>query len=253
MKILAVIPSRYASTRFPGKPLADICGKSMVRRVYEQAMATGWDFVAVATDDRRIAEHVTAFGGRVIMTGTHHPNGTSRCLEVVDKLETEGKYFDVIINIQGDEPLVQPEHLHQVAALFENPETDIATLIHPITDITELFNPHAVKVITGKNKTALYFSRQTIPFVRNENRDNWLNKTAFFKHIGIYGYRTEVLKKIVQLPEGKLEAAEKLEQLRWLESGYVIKADVTDYKGIGIDTPEDLQKLINKICNNPSL
>ncbi len=252
MKILAVIPARYASTRFPGKPLADICGKSMVQRVYEQVLTTGWDRVIVATDDRRIAGHVKDFGGQAMMTGTHHTNGTSRCLEVVESLETNGEYFDVVINVQGDEPLIQQEQLLQVAALFEEPETDIATLIHPLHNTKELFAPHTVKVVTATDKTALYFSRQAIPFFRDVEPENWITKTTYYKHIGIYGYRSEVLKNIVSLPPGKLETAENLEQLRWLEYGYRIKAESTDYEGIGIDTPEDLEKLINKICNNPS-
>jgi len=249
MKVLGIIPSRYASTRFPGKPLADICGKSMVQRVYEQATAAQTDLVVVATDDERIASHVATFGGNVMLTGSHHSNGTSRCLEVVEKLERQGQTFDIVVNIQGDEPLIQPEHIRQLIALFQDETTDIGTLIHPINNVGELMDPNAVKVVTGTQKQALYFSRQAIPFVRDIKSDQWHGKTSFFKHLGIYAYRTSVLKEIVLLPPGKLEQAEKLEQLRWLENGYIIKAEITDYKGIGVDTPEDLTKLINKICN----
>ncbi len=250
MKVLGIIPSRYASTRFPGKPLADICGKTMVQRVYEQANATvDVEQVVVATDDKRIVQHVKNFGGNVMLTGSNHANGTSRCLEVVEKLEKQGHYFDVVMNIQGDEPLIQPDQISQLIALFSNETTDIATLAHRIREVEELMNPNAVKVVTGTQQQALYFSRQAIPFVRGENPENRLGKIDFYKHLGIYAYRTSVLKKIVLLPPGKLEQAEKLEQLRWLENGFVIKVGITDYEGVGVDTPEDLAKLINKICN----
>ncbi len=250
MKILVVIPSRYASSRFPGKPMADICGKSMVQRVYGQAAAARVDKVVVATDDARIAGHVKQFGGQVLMTGTHHANGTSRCREAVEILENRNLFFDVVINVQGDEPMIRPEHLNQVANQFRNGQTDIATLVHPISSRSELFDPNVVKVVTDNKKQALYFSRHPIPFLRNEPQEKWPEKATYYKHIGIYGYRTGVLKQIVSLPGGKLESAEKLEQLRWLENGYRITTEITDYEGIGVDTPEDLQKLINKICNN---
>jgi len=250
MKVLGVIPSRYASTRFPGKPLADICGKSMVQRVYEQANATeDVEMVVVATDDERIARHVESFGGNVMLTDSNHANGTSRCLEVVEKLEKARHSFDVVINIQGDEPLIQPEQISQLIALFPNETTDIATLAHPIKDVEELMNPNVVKIVMGAQKQALYFSRQAIPFVRDEKPGNRLGKVNFYKHLGIYAYRTSVLKKIVVLPPGKLEQAEKLEQLRWLENNLVIIVGITDYEGVGVDTPEDITKLINKICN----
>ena len=254
MKVLGIIPSRYASTRFPGKALADICGKTMVQRVYEQAKtAAGVEMVMVATDDERIARNVESFGGRVMLTSSNHANGTSRCLEVVEKLEKQGRTFDVVINIQGDEPLIKPEQIGRLVALFQDEKTDIATLIHPIEKADELMNPNVVKVVTGIQKQALYFSRQAIPFVRGEKIENWPGKTAVYKHLGIYAYRTPVLKKIVLLSPGRLEQAESLEQLRWLENGFVIKADITDYEGVGVDTPEDLAKLINKICNEPHL
>ncbi len=250
MKVLGIIPSRYASTRFPGKPLADICGKSMVQRVYEQVKAAaGVEKVMVATDDNRIVRHVESFGGNVMLTKSNHANGTSRCREVVEKLEKQGHYFDVIINIQGDEPLIQPKQISQLIALFANETTDIATLAHPIKEMEELMNPNAVKVVTGVQKQALYFSRQAIPFVRGENPENWFGRSIFYKHLGLYAYRTSVLKKIVMLPFGKLEQSEKLEQLRWLENGFVIKVGITDYEGVGVDVPGDIIKLINKICN----
>ncbi len=250
MKVLGIIPSRYASSRLPGKPLIDICGKSMVQRVYEQANTTeDIEMVVVATDDERIARHVESFGGNVILTDSNHANGTSRCLEVVEKLEELGHSFDVVINVQGDEPLIQPEQISQLIALFPNETTDIATLAHPIKEVEELMNPNVVKIVMGAQKQALYFSRQAIPFVRGEKSGNLLGKAHFYKHLGIYAYRTSVLKKIVVLPPGKLEQAEKLEQLRWLENNFVIIVGITDYEGIGVDTPEDIAKLINKICN----
>ncbi len=250
MKVLGIIPSRYASTRFPGKPLADICGKSMVQRVYEQVVATeNVDRAVVATDDGRILRHVEGFGGEAMLTDEQHTNGTSRCNEVMEKLEKGGQVFDVVINIQGDEPMIQPEQIGQLLSLFQDKATDIATLARPIKQREELMSPNMVKVVTDLQGKALYFSRQAIPFVRGEKQEGWLTKAAFLGHIGIYAYRSTVLKKIVRLPEGLLEKAEKLEQLRWLENGLVIKVGLTDYEGIGIDTPENLTKLINKICN----
>jgi 3-deoxy-manno-octulosonate cytidylyltransferase (CMP-KDO synthetase) len=249
MKVLGVIPSRYASSRFPGKPLADICGKSMIRRVYEQVNQAGLETVVVATDDERIQKHVVGFGGKALLTGMHHPNGTSRCIEVLGQLEQQGNHFDLVINIQGDEPFIRPEQIHQLIDLFQDSATDIGTLIHRITQAEELHNPNTVKVVTGVQSQALYFSRQAIPFVRGQKAGKWLDYASFYKHIGIYAFRADVLKKIGSLPSGKLENAEKLEQLRWLENGLMIKTKTTDYKGIGVDTPEDLRKLINKICN----
>ncbi len=249
MKVLGIIPARYASSRFPGKPLADICGKSMVQRVYEQVVQASLDKVVVATDDERILNCVKGFGGEALLTMGRHPNGTSRCLEVVGQLEEKGDDYDIVVNIQGDEPFIQPVHIRQVLGLFGDEKTDIATLAHPITEQEELFNPNTVKVVSGSGKKALYFSRQVIPYVRDIPPEQWLQQMEFFKHIGLYAYRTPVLKKIVKLPSGRLENAEKLEQLRWLENGYAISIETTDYEGIGIDTPEDLKKLINKICN----
>ncbi len=222
----------------------------MVQRVYEQVAAAKVSQVLVATDDSRIAQHVKQFGGEVLLTGAHHRNGTSRCLEALEALENQHRFFDVVINVQGDEPLIRPEQIQQVARRFRDEKTEIATLIHPISNPQELFDPNVVKVVINNQKEALYFSRHPIPFFRNRPQETWPKETTYYKHIGIYGYRTAVLKKIVGLPGGKLESAEKLEQLRWLEHGYRIATETTDYEGIGIDTPEDLQKLINKICNN---
>jgi len=244
MKILGVIPSRYASTRFPGKPLVDIGGKSMVCRVYEQVLKSSFiSKVVVATDDTRIFDHVTEFGGDVVMTDINHNNGTTRCNEVVSILESKGENYDVVINIQGDEPMINPDQIDKVAKLFENKQTQIATLVKKIGDIEELLSPNVVKAVTDINKRALYFSRHAIPYNRGEEKYDWLNNADYYKHIGIYGYRTTVLNQIAVLTPGKLEMAESLEQLRWLENGYNIFVDVTEYESIAIDTPEDLSKL----------
>lgn len=244
MKILGIIPSRYASTRFPGKPLAMINGKSMVQRVYEQAKKSKLlTKVVVATDDQRIYDHVVDFGGEVLMTGDYHLNGTTRCYEVIEILKNSGEHFDVVINIQGDEPMIDPANIDRVANLFKDKDTQIATLVKEITSTEDLFNNNVVKAVLANNGKAIYFSRQAIPFARSQNNDSWLDENTYFKHIGIYGYGASVLEKIVDLPVGKLEKAESLEQLRWIENNYTIKADITDFESIGIDTPEDLNKL----------
>lgn len=245
MKILGVIPSRYASTRFPGKPLADILGKSMIQRVYEQAIKSiSLLKVIVATDDNRIYDHVKGFGGCVTMTDTDHPNGTSRCNEVVSRLKSEGENYDVVINIQGDEPMINPKQIDKVAALFTNKDVQISTLVKRINNSDELHNPNVVKAVMAANNKALYFSRNAIPFNRDEKAENWLNNSNYFKHLGIYGYLTNVLPEITALSPGKLESIENLEQLRWLENGYNIYVDITEYESIAIDTPEDLSKLV---------
>jgi len=244
MKILGIIPSRYASTRFPGKPLAMIDGKSMIQRVYEQASKSPLlTKVVVATDDSRIFEHVRNFGGNVVMTSENHLNGTSRCLEVLAKSDEN---YDVVVNIQGDEPFIDPEQINQVAELFENSEAEIATLVKKIDGSTELFNPNVVKAVFDREKKALFFSRQPIPFLRGIPKEEWLRKHDFFKHIGIYAYRCDVLKKIVKLKPSELEKAENLEQLRWLENGFNINVQVTAIEAVSIDTPDDLLKLTNK-------
>lgn len=241
MKVLGVIPARFASTRFPGKPLVDIQGKSMIRRVYEQAQkAKGLDKVVVATDDERIAEELKSFGGEYIMTGAEHQSGTDRCAEVARQLPG----FDVLINIQGDEPFINPAQIDLLVSCFTDPEVQLATLIKQIHTQAELFNHNLPKVVLNARKEAVYFSRQTIPYLRNTEKENWLQAHLFYKHIGIYGYTASVLQEITQLPPSSLEIAESLEQLRWVENGYAIQTRVTDIETIAIDTPEDLKKIL---------
>lgn len=250
MKIAAIIPARYASTRFPGKPLADIAGKTMIQRVYEQCKQINeLAYVIVATDDERIYQNVIQFGGQACMTSTKHLTGTDRIWEVVEKLNLA---VDVIINVQGDEPFIQPSQLQNVIACFQDPNAAIATLVKPIQQNEVLFNVNAPKVVLDDAHFALYFSRQAIPFLRNEPTENWLNNHTYYQHIGIYGFRKDVLQKLVKLAPSKLEQAESLEQLRWLAAGYKIKTATTHETTIAIDTPEDLEiaiKLYNKNTN----
>ncbi len=251
MKIIGVIPARYSSTRFPGKPLAKICGKPMIQRVYEQALkAKSIDYLTVATDDKRIFKTVKNFGGNAVMTSINHLNGTTRCMEAVNIFQTNNKniHLDVIVNIQGDEPFIKPEQIELLTALFNNSIVQIGTLAKKINTENELFSPNVVKIIMDKNFNALYFSRNTIPFIRNSEKEKWLNEHQFYKHIGIYAYRLPVLQKLVSLPIGKLEKAESLEQLRWLENGIPINLAITNLDSIGIDTQDDLLKLTNNPC-----
>ena len=246
MQIAGIIPARYASTRFPGKPLVPVQGISMIRRVYEQAsQARSLSSVIVATDDARIYDHVAAFGGRVMMTSSHHLSGTDRCGEVLGMLnrQPDSPGYDVVVNIQGDEPFIQPSQIDALAACFSDQHTDIATLARKITDTALLFDPNAVKLVCGKDATALYFSRNPVPFLRNHPQDEWVSRHTYLKHLGIYAYRSQVLEKIIQLPPSVLEKAESLEQLRWLEHGYKIKVVQTEFESIAIDTPDDLAKL----------
>jgi 3-deoxy-manno-octulosonate cytidylyltransferase (CMP-KDO synthetase) len=249
MKILAIIPSRYASTRFPGKPLIKIDGVSMIQRVYEQAKkANSLTEVVVATDDDQIFNHVTSFGGNVIMTSSSHESGTDRCAEVLEKYGlqmAEDGGFDVVLNIQGDEPFIDPEQINELAACFNDPKTDIATLVKAIKTEEELFNPNRPKVHFDANNFALMFSRNVIPELTNIKKENWIKAHTFYKHIGIYGYRAAVLKQISTLAQSPLEIKERLEQLRWLENDYAIKIATTEYEAIAIDTPEDLEQLLN--------
>lgn len=243
MKVAAIIPARYASTRFPGKPLAAIAGKTMIQRVYEQCKKlASLDYVIVATDDERIAAEVNRFSGQVCMTSSSHLTGTDRIWEVVESLNLAA---DVIINVQGDEPFIQPEQLQLIIDCFNDPLAQIATLVKTIDDSTVLFNPNTPKVILDQHQFAIYFSRQAIPFLRNEPAENWINKHTYFQHIGIYGYRKQVLQQIIQLAPSKLELAESLEQLRWMEAGFKIKTAITNQSTIAIDTPEDLTLAIN--------
>ena len=243
-RFVAIIPARFASTRFPGKPLVEIAGKTMIQRVYEQ-VTKAVENVYVATDDIRIQKACVAFGANVIMTSELHRSGTDRCYEAYTKI---GEEFDVIINVQGDEPFIQPEQIETLKACFENEKTQIATLAKRIskTEGTEfLVDPNHPKLIVNKNDEAMYFSRSVIPFIRGEQVGDWLNAFPYLKHVGIYAYQSEVLEQLVNLPASSLEIAESLEQLRWLENGYKIKVGYTNVDSFGIDTPEDLEK-VNK-------
>ncbi|MBP5455158.1 MAG: 3-deoxy-manno-octulosonate cytidylyltransferase [Paludibacteraceae bacterium] len=238
-QFIGIIPARYASSRFPGKPLVEICGKSMIQRVYEQVSKL-LDCVYVATDDTRIAEAVEKFGGKAVMTSDQHRSGTDRCFEAYQKSASGRK---IVINIQGDEPFIQPSQIETVCQCFEDEGTQIATLVKPFQladGKAALFNPNSPKVVVNKDMEALYFSRSVIPYKRGEEEAEWLSKHTYYKHIGLYAYRADVLAEITKLPQSSLELAESLEQLRWLENGYKIKVGITQEETIGIDTPEDL-------------
>ena len=244
MKILAIIPARYASTRFPAKPLVDIGGKSMVQRVYEQVKkAPVIAATIVATDNQKIFDHVIGFGGAVCMTKESHVSGTDRCYEA---LTLQSASYDYVINIQGDEPFIQPEQINLLAGLLDG-ETEIATLAKEIENPEQVFNPNVVKVVFAKNQQALYFSRSTIPHIRNTPDAEWIKKHTFYKHIGMYAYRADILKTLTKLPVSVLEKAESLEQLRWLENGFSIKVAETTQETIGIDTPEDLTLALTQL------
>lgn len=245
MNFLALIPARYASSRFPGKPLADIHGKAMIHRVYERCVSVFGDDCYVATDDTRIESAVQAFGGRVIMTSTTHRSGTDRCAEALDTAEQlTGRTFDVVVNIQGDEPFIAAKQLQQIRGCFDDPETQIATLVKPFTPEENIFNENSPKVVLSTSGDALYFSRSVIPFLRGVPREEWQTRHTYYKHIGLYAYRSEVLRTITRLPASPLEKAESLEQLRWLENGYRIRTAVTTLESHAIDTPEDLQRIL---------
>lgn len=241
MKYIAIIPARYASTRFPAKPLAVLGGKPVIRRVYEQ-VAGVLDDAVVATDDERIYEAVLSFGGKAEMTSPDHRSGTDRCWEAYLK---QGKPYDVVVNVQGDEPFIRASQLEAVKRCFDDPATDIATLVKPFTaadGLEALENPNSPKVVLDAQSRAIYFSRSVIPYLRGVDRAQWLARHTFYKHIGLYAFRTEVLRAVTALPQSPLEMAESLEQLRWLENGYRIGVGITDIETIGIDTPEDLKK-----------
>ncbi len=241
MKFLGIIPARYASTRFPAKPLALLGGKPMIQHVYEQVSGVLPD-TYVATDDERIETAVKAFGGRVVMTSSNHKSGTDRCYEALTRI---GGNFDVVVNVQGDEPFIQAVQLHAVMACFADASTQIATLVKPFStndSPADLENINTPKVVVNKQHEALYFSRSVIPFQRNSERADWLKNHIYYKHIGLYAYRSEVLKAITALPPSLLEQAESLEQLRWLENGYKIRVGLSEVETIGIDTPEDLER-----------
>lgn len=238
MKFIGIIPARYESTRFPGKPLAKIKDKPMIQWVYENASQV-LNEVFVATDDERIFNAVEAFGGKVIKTLSTHQSGTDRCAEAAKKLSGNID-FDVVINIQGDEPFIKPEQIELLKSCFES-DAEIATLVKKIDSAEELFNPNRPKAVLDKNNNALYFSRSPIPFVRGTEEKNWLNTNNFWAHIGMYAFKSDVLQEVTILEQGKLELTESLEQLRWLENGYRIKTAETNSQSIGIDTPEDLE------------
>ena len=238
MKFIGIIPARYASTRFPGKPLAMLGGRTVIQRVYEQVAAV-LEEAYVATDDERIFKAVEEFGGRVVMTRQDHKSGTDRIEEAAEKIGTQA---DVIINIQGDEPFIQKSQIETLKSLFENSETQIGTLGKKFESIEAATNPNSPKIVTDKNGFALYFSRSIIPYIRGKEQAEWLQHFPFLKHLGLYAYRRDVLRQITQLPQSPLELAESLEQLRWLENGYRIRVGLTDVETVGIDTPEDLRR-----------
>ncbi|WP_019035633.1 3-deoxy-manno-octulosonate cytidylyltransferase [Prevotella amnii] len=238
MKFVGIIPARYASSRFPGKPLAILRGKMVIERVYMQVKKALKD-VYVATDDERIYEAVKSFHGNVIMTNNKHKSGTDRICEAIDKI---GEKYDVVINIQGDEPFIQASQIKTVIDCFDDSQTQIATLGKRFDKIEDVQNPNSPKIVLDNNNYAMYFSRSPIPFIRGKETKEWLANFPFLKHIGLYAYKTEVLKEISKLQQSPLEIAESLEQLRWLQNGYKIKVGITDIETIGIDTPEDLQK-----------
>lgn len=246
MRFIAIIPARYASTRFPGKPLAELGGKPVIQRVYEQAVSVLGE-AYVATDDERIFNKVEEFGGRAVMTRTDHKSGTDRIEEAVEKIsryENSGARYEdsVIINVQGDEPFIQRSQIETLCQLFDDPQTQIGTLGKRFDSIEAMENPNSPKIVTDVNGFALYFSRSVIPFIRGKEKSEWMQQYPFLKHLGIYAYRREVLAEITKLPQSPLEIAESLEQLRWLQNGYRIRVGETTVETVGIDTPEDLQR-----------
>ena len=245
MKFIGIIPARYSSSRFPGKPLAILGGKPVIEHVYRQ-VRSGMEDVFVATDDQRIYDAVEAFGGKAIMTRSDHKSGTDRICEALEKVDGR---FDIVINIQGDEPFIQKSQLETVMQCFDDPRTQIATLGKPFESMEAVENPNSPKIVLDNDSYALYFSRSVIPFVRGKEHEEWLSHFPYLKHIGLYAYRTEVLREVSKLPQSTLELAESLEQLRWLQNGYKIKVGLTDVETIGIDTPEDLQRAEEKLAN----
>lgn len=241
MKVVGIIPSRYASTRFPGKPLAMIKGKTMIHRVCEQAWKSKLDAVVVATDDMRIADEVLSFGGQYVLTDPNHQSGTDRCCEALDMLDIP---YDAVVNIQGDEPFINPKQINQLIDLISQENVQLASLVKRIDDEDDLFSPNTVKVVMDKEYKALYFSRNPIPFMRNVAREQWIEKGNFYQHIGIYAYRAATLRRIAAMQPTSLELAESLEQLRWLENCLPIHMAVTVSDNISIDTPDDLIRAV---------
>lgn len=245
--ILGVIPARYASTRFPGKPLIDIRGKSMIQRVYERVtLAQRLDAVVVATDDERIASHVADFGGRAVLTRVDHPSGTDRCQEA---LQVVGGQYNYVINIQGDEPFIHPEQIDELAAVLDG-QVELATQMITVTSQEQLFNSGEVKIVLNHQQDALYFSREVIPHLRGIPKEEWHKRHTYWCHVGMYAYRSDVLQQITQLPVSLLEKAESLEQLRWLEAGFRIRCVPTHYQSTCVDTPEDLANLLTNWPGN---
>ena len=243
-----IIPARFASTRFPGKPLIDLAGKSMIQRVYERCLLSKYlSDIIIATDDDIIFKHVNTFTDRVCMTSTQHPSGTDRCAEVVSQLNIT---TDVVVNIQGDEPLINPKQIDALVNCFKDQHTQIATLVREIKDQEVLFNNNTPKVILDSNQFAIYFSRETIPHLRNIDKSEWLDKHTFYPHIGIYAYQTSILNSLTQSAPSTLEKAESLEQLRWIENGYKIKTATTSEETFAIDTPEDVARVLEQIVNS---
>lgn len=248
MKVTGIIPARYASSRFPGKPLIDLAGKSMLQRVYERCLlSTSLNEIIIATDDQRIFDHAKTFTDKVCMTDANHPSGTDRCAEVVALMNLDA---DVVVNIQGDEPLINPHQIDLLVSCFNDPQTQIATLIKPITNTEVLFNPNTPKVILDEHDFAIYFSRETIPHLRNIDKSEWLEHHTFYQHIGIYAYQTQVLQDITKLPQSALEKSESLEQLRWISNQYKIKTAITNEETIAIDSPEDVHRVISLLKEN---
>jgi 3-deoxy-manno-octulosonate cytidylyltransferase (CMP-KDO synthetase) len=247
MKILGIIPARYASSRFPGKPLVMIDGKSMIQRVYEQAVkCKELSSVIIATDSEVIEKHIKSFKGNVVMTSVHHNSGTERCNEVLERLGMDqNDPFTVVINIQGDEPFIDPRQISELADAFRIQEIQIGTLVKRIKTDDELNNSNVVKVIFDKNFKAIYFSRLSIPFYRGKNKEEWMKERGYFKHIGIYAYRSPTLREIAKLSVSPLEKSESIEQLRWIENGYPVHVRETEFDSFAIDTPADLLKITN--------
>lgn len=238
MKFIGIIPARYASTRFPGKPLALLGGKPVIQHVYEKVAAV-LEAAYVATDDERIYDVVKSFGGQVVMTRTDHKSGTDRIEEAIEKI---GGEWDVVVNVQGDEPFVAKSQLDTICHCFDDPTTQIATLGKPFESMEAVQNPNSPKIIVDNMGFAMYFSRSVIPYVRGKEKSSWLTHYPFLKHLGIYAYRKDVLRQVTQLPQSSLEIAESLEQLRWLQNGFKIKVGTTDVETVGIDTPQDLER-----------
>jgi len=244
MNILAIIPARYASTRFPGKPLLIINDKTMIRNVYDRVSKI-IENVIIATDDYRIENEIKSFNGNYVMTSEHHKSGTDRCTEALSLYEKKSnKKFDAVINVQGDEPFIEAEHLNKIIELINKPKFQIATLVKKISSNDDIFNPNKPKVIIDKYDNAIYFSRSAIPYIRDMKKEDWHKKNIFYKHIGIYAYKNNVLKEITKLKQSKLELSESLEQNRWIENGYRIAVDYTNVESISIDTKEDLEKIL---------